>query len=364
MKCTITKDIFEEAVSRVEKATGKNLSLTVLRYILLTAKNKTLTLRATNLDIGIEISVPARVEHDGVLAVQGDVLNAFLVNTTGDKVELIQDGKTLLVESGSVNAKLHTVPHEDFPTLPNVKGVKLTLPKNAFIDGLRSVWYSAAPSSMKPELSSVFVGYENNTLVFAATDSFRLTEKKVMLKDKLETFSPILIPIKNTTEIVRNLERADGKVEISFTENQIAFSFENTYLTSRLIDGTFPDYKQIIPDTFVSEAVVLKQDLAQELKVVHVFANKFNQIRIVLNSKKKHIALTTTSDVGEGSAPLEGVIKGEELDISFNYKYITDCFSSITTDSIGLYFSGQGKPLVIKGVGDTTFLYLVMPMNR
>ena len=154
-------------------------------------------------------------------------------------------------------------------------------------------------------------------------------------------------------------------LQIRIDKNQISFLKEGIYLTSRLIDGTFPDYKQIIPKEHKTEGVVLKYDLVNSLKMSNIFADKFSQVTFHILPKEKIFKITTKNiDVGENINNLEAVIRGDEISISFNHKYIIDCFQSIDSDSVSLSFSDMNKPMVIRGVGDKSFLYLVMPMNK
>ncbi len=224
--------------------------------------------------------------------------------------------------------------------------------------------YSSSVSTIRPVLSSVLVSSEEDGVVFAATDSFRLAEKRVGVK-KHKEFGQILVPFRNIGEIVRTLEDIKEDAEVHLSENQIAFSHNDIYITSRVIDGAFPDYKQIIPKEVKTEVIVLKQDFISSLRISNIFADKFSQVIFHVSPKDKVFKITTkNNDVGENVNNLDAVMKGDELTISFNYKYIIDCFQSIDTDSISLSFSDTNKPMVIRGVGDRSFLYLVMPMNK
>jgi DNA polymerase-3 subunit beta len=366
MQFVIPKQIFEQAVFRADKVTGKNLSLAVLHAVLLVAEKDTLTLRATNLDLGIEINLPARVSSPGTVAVPGDILSSFLTNTPQTKdVQLSSTKGTLKIISGRNTANLKTLPYDDFPTLPEPNTKKtITLPAKELALGLRSVWYAASPSNMKPELSSVSVSEENGDIVFAATDSFRLAEKRVRVKGADE-LPPLLVPIKNAHEIVRTLEQAEGQVKLHPGENQLSFVADGTRLTTRTIDSTFPDYKQIVPKEFVTTATVLKEDFTTTLKVSTIFSNKFNQVVFNVSPKKKQFMVETSNpELGESASMLDAALSGEDISIGFNYKYITDSFQSLTTDSVIIKLAGTGKPMVLQGVGDKTFTYLVMPMNR
>ena len=161
------------------------------------------------------------------------------------------------------------------------------------------------------------------------------------------------------------LFRSSGDVEIHLTKNQISFSAENLYLTSRVVDGAFPDYKQILPKTFSTEVTMLKEDFSSALKLATIFGDKFNHLTITADPEKKLFTLySKNADVGEHRDSVAATLKGEALEVGFNYKYLADCLQSIEADSVSLSFNGQGKPLVVRGISDKTFTYLVMPMNR
>ncbi len=154
-------------------------------------------------------------------------------------------------------------------------------------------------------------------------------------------------------------------IEVCFNKNQISFSSNNVYLTSRVIDGIFPDYRQIIPKNPNTSVVILKQDLLNALKLSNIFSDKFNQINLNIKPKEKIFELSSlNNDVGENKTYLDAAMEGEEVSLSFNYKYFLDCFQSITTDSLVIKLSGATLPIVISPVSDPSFTYLIMPMNR
>jgi DNA polymerase-3 subunit beta len=365
MKIECVKEKFQSAVALAEKVTGKNLTLPILSCILLETTQTGVKVKATNLDLGIEIEVPVKVLEQGVVAVSGATLSSFLSNLQDDRVVCESSGESVSLSTQKTSTVVKTFPHEDFPIIPQINKQKtVTLDASIFVDGLRSVWYSAAVTSMKPELSAVYIYPNEDTLVFVATDSFRLAEKRVPVK-KGKEFGSVLVPFKNVPEIIRTLEGVKGEVTVHFDANQIAFSHNGVYLVSRVIDGTFPDYKQIIPKEFKTEVVILKQDLLNALKLANVFSDTFNQVVLRVVPGEKLFEITTkNSNIGENHNTLESVLKGEDLMISFNYKYIIDCFQSIHSDSLSLSFQGLGKPVLIRGVSDRSFLYIVMPMNK
>jgi len=366
MNIECIKDKLSYAIGKAEKITGKNITLPILSCILLEADNSTLTIKATNLDLGIEISIPVKVIKPGKVAVSGSVLYNFVSNIIGDKnVSLeVVDGN-LKVSTKHSESTIKAFPIDDFPNIPKVESNNpFTFNAPNLIKGLKSVMYSSSVSTIRPTLSSILVLSEEEEVVFVATDSFRLGEKKIGVK-KHKDFNQILIPFKNVGEIIRVLEDTRDDVNVFLNDNQIAFSYNDIYITSRVIDGVFPDYKQIIPKDTKTEIVVLKQDFISSLKISNIFADKFSQVTFFISPKNNIFKISTKNmDVGENTSSVDAVLKGEELSISFNHKYITDCFQSIDSDSISLSFSDTNKPMVIRGVSDKSFLYLVMPMNK
>jgi DNA polymerase-3 subunit beta len=366
MKVECLKEKFCLAVSKTEKVTGKNMTLPVLSCILIEAKGNSLVLKSTNLDLGIEVVIAAKVAKEGVAAVPGAVLNGFLSNLTDDSNLLIEEKEgNLCISSSNSRAVIKCQPNEDFPTIPKIKdGTTYSINSQDFIKGLRAVSYSASFSNIKPELSSVYIYTDGDSLVFAATDSFRLAEKRIKAKN-ISDFGQLLIPFKNVNDLLKIISDEKENLEINFTKNQISLKYRDNYIVSRVVDGIFPDYKQIIAKEFKTEIILLKQDLVNTLKISNIFSDNFNQLNIKADPEEKSLSLRTkNSTIGENVNKLVATINGEAVDINFNYKYIIDCFSSIDSDSVTLSFNGLNKPMVIRGVSDKTFTYLVMPMNR
>lgn len=363
LECSVNK--IKDALITVERLTGKNLTLPVLGSILWVATDKTLRLRATNLSIGIEVTIPAKIDKEGTVAIRGDILSSLFSVLSGDgnvSFELVDNNLSVKTKSNTILLK--STPYEDFPTIPLITGEKLIIPTKKFIEGLKSVYYSAAISEIKPEIGSVYIYPEDDLLVFVSTDSFRLAEKKIKIKQKL-SFTGILIPFKNTTEIMKVFDNSDEDLNITLQKNQISFSTSNIYLTSRVVDGNFPDYKQIIPKTSGTEAVVLKQEFISSLKISNIFSDKFNQITITVKPAEKVFEIEAKNvDIGENTTLMAGVLSGDNVSANFNYKYILDCFQSITADSLNLQLNGNNRPMIIRPIGDSSFMYLVMPMNR
>jgi DNA polymerase III subunit beta len=366
MKIEVTKEGLLGVVGKAEKVAGKNPTLPVLAGLLLEAEKNELTIRATNLDLGIVLKLAVKTIEPGKVVIPAHVLYSFLSSLAKEKsLTLSSDGQTMLVKTGSTQTSIKTLPLDDFPIIPEVKEQEgFSLPCSDFIAGVKAVVYAAAVGSIKPELSSVCIFSEGNTLIFVATDSFRLAEKRLKIK-KIPHFERLLIPQRNLVEIARILDQVEGDVSLSLEENQLALRAGQIYLTSRVIDGVFPDYRQIIPKEFAAKAIVLKQDLIASLKTSLIFSDSFNQIKLSTHPTKKQFEIETKNqNVGESVYNLDAALEGKELVLAVNHRYFTDCFQAIGADSLSISFAGEAKPIVVDGVGDKSFMYLVMPMNR
>ncbi len=369
MKMELRFQELKKAVSLTERVAGRHMTLPVLSCLLFDIKKNYLNIKATNLDVGVEITVPCKSDIDETIAVPATILSSFLgqIGEYEGVVTIEISSGNMVIEAAKSRGVIKTMPHGDFPSIPTVtEGQEINISPEVIIRGLKAVWYSASLSTIKPELSSVYMYSLNNDIVFVATDSFRLAEKRVKVDEK-STVKEILIPYKNINDITRILETAKDKTSVYMSKNMISFEIKNKLrIVSRVIDGVFPDYKQIIPKTYVTEVVVLKQDLLNALKISNVFSDKFNQVHFTVDPKAKLFEVQTkNSDIGENKTAIDAAITGEKMEINFNYKYIVDCFQSIDADSMSLQLSGMNRPMVIRPVsGDQSFMYLVMPMNR
>lgn len=366
MKIYCSHEKLRDAVGTAERITGKNLALPVLAQIHLQTTNGGLQIAATNLNLGLEVEIPAKVENSGDYLVSGQTLYAFLQSIkTNTDVVIENANDSLKITTKETKTLIKTYPSEDFPSVPKIEGDVFEVSVKKILDALKSVSYAAALSDIKPEINSISLYFSNTECIAVATDSFRLAEKKIEYKTTQQEGVQVLIPFKNTQDIVRVLESAPDTIRCVVSKTQIAFYWPGVYVTSRLVDGVFPDYKQIIPNTSTTQAVFLKQDLLQALKTTALFSDTFNQVTFSLLVKEKNATLSSrNTEIGETNVSISGALSGEDVSFNLNGKYVLDCLQSITTDSVSISANGPQKAVILKGVGDPSFLYLVMPMNR
>jgi DNA polymerase-3 subunit beta len=363
MHATVDHKKILTALELAARASVKHPTLPVLQCVQLVLQNNTLYVRATNLDLGIETTLPVSEGVEGMVCVPSAPLLQIISLSTEPRVTLAVEDHVLLVQTPSGSTKLHTVSSDDFPNLPTVSGEGQRVIGVSFALGLKTAAFAASQSSIKPELCSVYVHQkQEHTLTFAATDSFRLLEKTVSQK-QIALERGVLIPTKNAMEIARTIESFSEDPQIFIEENQCALRFENgTVVTSRLVAGNFPDYEGVIPKEFSTHTTLLTADLQHALKKTGVFLNKFS--RVTLAAAPDALTVSSETEGGTTNERIPATTEGEPLTLNFNQRYIQDVLPHITDQSITIHFAGVGRPIVIEGVHDQTLRYLVMPMNK
>lgn len=365
MELHISRPQLTQALELLTRISTKHVTLPVLQCALLEAKENSLLVKATNLELSIEIEIPCRTDELGLIAIPASTLLQSIQYSTEAEISLRVEEGVLLIESNKTNTSIKSIPHEEFPVINRLKGIPIKVNRSLFSLGIKTAAFAASVSSIKPELGSVYIQQKKeHSLTFVSTDSFRLMEKTVSQKGVVLD-QGLLVPQKNAVELSRLCDLLQNDPEFTVSENQCALSFveEGVYITSRLVSGSFPDYEQIIPKEYVSHVTVLKNDLLKALKKTSVFLNKYQQVTISI--LEGNITLSSqNSEVGHVTDSVRAVVEGEELTLNFNQQYITDPLSHITDESIILHFAGIGRPVVITGVADKSLRYLVMPMNR
>jgi len=366
MIISIDKKIFSEAVYIVTRFTErKNTTLPVLSSILIIAGDDGIKMRATNLEIGIDLKIEGECIVKGVVAIPAIILQQIATSLTYEgKINLEHIGDTISLISGTGKSLIKTIPYDDFPSIPFPENPKnrIILPGIILKNIFTSITSCASTSTIRPELASIYITIEGGILTATATDSFRLAEKKIPLSNK-GTQGKFLIPAKNALDIAQALP--DEDIIMSFDEHQCAFVSTGCMLVSRLTNAVYPDYRQIIPKESIVEAIVLRKDFENALKRTAIFSDSFQKVRINFDPKKKIFSFFARNiDIGESSETLSANISGSALNLSFNHRYLSAVLALTGAESLSLLAAGIGRPLIIKGVGDTSLLYLVSPMNQ
>lgn len=365
MKLTIPLTPLIKALELTTKVSTKHVTLPVLQCVLIEADTDIITLTTTNLEISIKVNLKGMVTEGGKVAVPASTLLQSVQYLNHKEVELTLIDSVLQIKSGTNNTKINIFPADEFPSIAKSSTKGKVIQKNHFTNGIKSVAFAASLSSIKPELGSIYIQQKReHSLTFVATDSFRLMEKTVAQKDFVLDQS-VMVPQKNALEIARICDLLTTNPELVVDDSHCSLDFadEGVFVTSRLVVGSFPDYEQIIPKEYSTHAVVIKNDLQQVLKKTQVFLNKFQQVSLKVEGDVCEVS-SQNGELGTTTDSIKIKTEGEDISLNFNQQYIYDVLSHINDDQLNLHFAGIGRPLVIKGVNETSVRYLVMPMNR
>lgn len=366
MNISIEKKTFIEAVYKVARfAERKSATLPVLSSILILAGDDGIKMRATNLETGVDFKINGICTTEGVVAIPATILQQIAGSLSGDgSIKIEHTGDIISVVTGSSKSLLKTVPYDDFPSISTPENTQNTITlSGALIKNLfTSIAVCASISTVRPELASLYCAIEGGILTVVATDSFRLAEKKVPISNK-GLQGKILIPAKNALEIAQALP--DDEITLVFDEHQCAFMGSWGMIVSRLTNATYPDYHQIIPKDATTEAIVLRKDFENALKRTTIFADVFQKISLDFDAKHNSLALhAKNNDIGESFESLNAKVSGDIIHLSFNHRFLTTIFNLTSSESVSLHAAGIGRPLIMKGVGDNSLLYLISPMNQ
>lgn len=372
MKIEVLKNNIKTGLNIIEKIVGKNISLPILDNVLITAEDNFLLLTATDLETAIKYWVLAKITKKGKTAVPAKFLSNFISLLPEEKISLEEKKQNLLLECKNYKTQIQGFNPEEFPIVPEIKDHEFLIVNNKkFCAGLSQIVDITSPSQSRPEISGVYLLFSKNNLKIVATDSFRLAEKTIPIENKNQKEYSFILPQKSAREIINTLNEKDDNLKICFSANQTLFEFPmkevdhpQVQIFSRLIEGEYPNYQEIIPRKFKTHLVLKKEEFLNHIKTASLFSGKINEIKFIINPEKKSIeVLAKNPDIGESSSSLTAKIEGEPLEISFNHKFLIDGVSNIKSSEIIFDLSGEDGPSVLKPVGDQSYLYVVMPIK-
>lgn len=363
MKLICDKNDLYKLVNLAERNTSKNPTLLTLSSILLkTAKNK-LYVISTNLEVGFEGNLAAKIEKEGAVAPPAKTLLSILSSILDDEITLESQNNNLKITSKTSTTNLKCLSVDEFPSLPKIKKENyFTIPNEILTKSLKNTIPATATNYTKPELTSIYIFSQNKTpLTFVATDSFRLAEQKTEIN--FPSLS-VLLPQKSGQEVMRIFEEAPGEVEVIFNKNQIVFQNKNTSFLSRLTEGKFPEYQNIIPKSFQTQAIIDKNQLLNAIRAAGIFSSRLSEVMLSVDGGEGILEIkSASSETGEYRAAYPAKISGPSLEVNFNYHYLLEGIQAISSSKIFLGFNGSQKAVLVRGFEDNQYLHLVMPMR-
>jgi len=371
MKTTLLQENLNKALSIVGRFVGNNTTLSILENLLFTADKEGLKISATDLETGIVFWVPAKVEKEGFFVLPAKKISEFIASLPAEELSLNQKEDKITVSCQNYKATFNVSSTEEFPKIPTIKQKQdinnvFTLNAEGFISVVSQVAFAAANDESRPVLSGVRMNIDDKKLQLVATDGYRLSLKTISLKEKIEMPTTI-IPARSLEEIIRILAMGEKEEEfkVGFTKknNQVIFSFNGIEITTRIIEGTFPDFEKIIPKEGNSKIEIDKESLEKAVRTTSIFARESaNIIKLEIKSGKLKIS-ANAPQVGDNQISLDIKQKGPDLQIAFNWRFLQEFLSSFTEDEVLFEGNGSLQPGIFRSSKNPSFLHVIMPVR-
>jgi DNA polymerase III subunit beta len=365
MRAVCRSEDLADKLAVVGRGVSTRTSVHVLTGVLLKAEGGRLDLAATDMEISLRLSLGAQVEEEGTIVVPGRLLTDIARLLPPGDVTLdhrAEEGITHLT-CGPASYGLHTFNAEDFPRLPALEGeTSFAVDRAAFLDTVAKVSRSASRDESRPVLTGVLVRFESGKLVMAATDSYRLSVKETALEHGLGQEVEAIVPARALGELSRIAQATAAEtLSIGIQENQVVFEVDGVALTARRIDGQFPNYKQLVPETFEAEVELPREEFLDVVRRTALMAQRKSPLRVRFEEGQVTVS-AQTQDVGEARESLPVRYAGDVLEIGFNAEFLRDGLESVGDEQVRLKLISPLRPGLIQGARDD-FLYLIMPIR-
>jgi DNA polymerase-3 subunit beta len=376
MKISSLQENLKNGLSIVNQIAGKNVNLPILNNILIKAREDGIQLIATDLEVGVISMIRGKIEEEGDFTVESKIISDYIALLPNKKIDIELKENSLNVRCDNYKTTINGQGAEDFPLIPTIeRDVYFKADIDLFKKALAQVLFATSNSETRVELTGVFFDFDGEQLVLAATDSYRLAEKKLKIgTNNKDIKKKIIVPAKTLQHLLKilssvrieDLSNENKEIQFYISENQILFIVGQTELISRLIDGQYPDYKQIIPINFSTKAIVAKNELLRAVKAAAIFSKTgTNDINIDLPAGANKLIITSVSNqAGENISELDIEMTGQDNGVVLNHRYLLDGINNITSDNIVLNISDSNTPCVITAEKEGDYLYVIMPIKQ
>ncbi len=377
MKFTSTQHNLSQGLQVVSHIASKNTTLPILNNVLIRAEKGVITLSTTNLEMGVSCTIRGKIDNEGSFTAQSRLLSDFvnLISTETVDIELVEN--TITVASAKTQTEIKGNPADEFPLIPAIAIQEPFACKIKDLKGaLAQVVFATSHSETRPEISGVYMKFENGSLILAATDSYRLAEKSIKCTG-VES-REVIVPQRALSELQRILSvleesEEEDEVTIAFQDNQVQFSYKTITLTSRLIEGSFPAYQQIIPTNHTTRVLIDKGEFSKAVKTAALFSRLgVFDVLIAIEQGKVTVSAHNTQ-VGKSSTEIEASVEGEATSIVLNHKFIADGLSAMSSAGLVIEMQGGSSPCVIRpaetlegahAIAQQDYLYIIMPIKQ
>jgi DNA polymerase-3 subunit beta len=382
MKLTCTQENFKKAIYSTERVVGKQITLPILENILLQTDHGMLKISATNLEIGVFLKIGAKIEKEGTITVPARLLSSFVNNLPPESaVSLEVIDQTLHIASGGSKAQIKGLLAQDFPIIPEMEGGFLfSLSAQEMREAIPRLAVCVSLDSSRAELGGLNMVLQKKEVRIAATDSFRLAEAIVVLKKEdeqaydlfTEKTTSIIVPLNTFSEVFRVIGNDTQEIKVGIEESQIFFQVDNVRIVSRLINGKYPEYQQIIPKQFATRVFLEKENTLRAVKISGIFTNnKTGEVKFTIDAKNNKVTIESKAEeVGENETVLPAQVEGPSQEAVFNPRYMADGLSAISTPQLVLLMNSGASAAVLRMVqGEkkeeiSTYTYIIMPIKN
>ncbi|MBA7495441.1 Beta sliding clamp [subsurface metagenome] len=373
MRLSCLQENLNRGLSTVGRAVATRTTLPITNNVLLTVDQSRLKLAATNLEMAISCWIGAKVEEEGAITVPARLLAEFISSLPSDKVDisLSPRTKTLGLKCARFEARISGVDAKDFPPIPKIEGgITTKIEVDALRQGISQVVFAAASEDSRPVLTGVYAEFDGDLLTLAAADGFRLAVYKLPLVSPVSQKTEVIIPARTLAELNRLMADQEEAIEITVNPNksQALFRLKNIELVSQLVQGTFPQYAQLIPQSYNTRVVVDVAQFLRAAKTASIFASDGGGIvRLVIapggeKTPGKVTISARSEEVGDDVGEIDAIVEGEESKIAFNGKYLIEVLGVLREAQVALETTNPSSPGVIRPVGVDNYIHVVMPM--
>lgn len=372
MKIEILKENLKTGIGAIERVANKNLSLPILDGVLMSAEDSFLNLISTNMETTISLWILTKVIRGGKAVVPARFLSSYISLLPDEKIAIETDKHSLRIKCNNLTTQIQGYDPADFPIIPKFINLDcLEIDGEKLYQGISCVAGIASPSQSRPEISGIYFCFSKNNLKIVATDSFRLAEKNILLDRPVKKDCSFILPQKPAIEIMNILEKTKTTINLCLSNNQAMFEIPmketkhpQAQIISRLIEGEYPNYQDIIPTKFKSTFTLKKDEFLNQVKTSALFSGKTSEVSILIKPEEKAVEVFAVNpDIGENRSNVAAKVEGEAMKISFNYRYLIDGISNIKSSEINFCASKEDGPCLIRPVGDFSYTYVAMPIK-
>lgn len=370
MKCSILKENLYNGLVVVSSITSKNLTLPILQNVRISVTPGAIEFSTTNLEIGIRYGLRGKVDEPGEITVPARVFLEIVSTLPNERVDCWTEGNNLMIQCAQLNTVLRGISSDEFPVIPTLKdGMEVVCDSKEFADALGQVLFSAATDESRPEIHGVYIHAEDKKLLFASTDSFRLSEREIQTTTTVAQAASRIVPQRTLHELERMItQHPDAPtVRMLIGENQLAFRCGEGEIISRLIEGKYPEYTQVIPTNTKTTLTASTKELIGLVRGASLFCRSgMNDVHCTFSAQKGTVRIqASNTQVGEYDATISAQITGEENEITLNYRFVLDGLNALKSDMVTLKMTEKNNPVVFSGTdAKRKYLHLIMPIKQ